>query len=81
MPTEHLTVKTLSRLDARPASAPAVKSPRQPERAAAAPPTLAEARQRLAAARGGSQPWLTPAAAEAPDDVPEVIGPETYRKV
>jgi hypothetical protein len=79
LPAEHLTVKTLSRLDARPASAPAVKSPRQPERAA--PPTLAEARKRLAAARGGSQPWLAPAAAEAPDDVPEVMGPETYRKV
>ena len=72
-------MKTLSRLDARPASAPAVKSPRQPERVA--PPTLAEARRRLAAARGGSQPWLAPAAAETPDNVPDVMGPETYRKV
>jgi len=79
LPAEPLTMKTLSRLDARPASAPAVKSPRQPERVA--PPTLAEARRRLAAARGGSQPWLAPAAAETPDDVPEVMGPETYRKV
>jgi hypothetical protein len=66
---------------ARPGSAPAVKSPRQPVRATAAPPTLAEARKRLAAARGGFQPWLTSAAAEVPDDVPEVMGSQTYRKV
>ena len=47
----------------------------------AGPPTLAKACKRLAAACGGSQPWLTPAAAEAPDDVLEVMGSETYRKV
>jgi hypothetical protein len=43
-------------------------------------PTPDEARQRLAVFRARSKPWLTPAVIESPDGVPEVMGPETYRK-
>jgi hypothetical protein len=64
-------------LDARPVSA----SGRKRTPAAEAPPTLVAARKRLAAARFRSQPWLTPTVLEARADLPEVIGPETYRKV
>jgi hypothetical protein len=48
--------------------------------AAASIPTIEEARARLKAARGRPQPWLTPEAFGAAKDVPEVIGPEKYRK-
>ncbi len=53
---------------------------RQQGNADAAIPSMEEARARLAAARGRPQPWLTQAAFGAADGVPEVIGPETYRK-
>ena len=43
-------------------------------------PTLEQAAKRLAVFRGKSLPWLTPASLEAAKDLPEVHGPETYRK-
>jgi hypothetical protein len=59
----------------------AAKSRRRRVQVAPCPPTLAQARERLEAARGGSQPWLRPEATEGAAGVPEVIGPKTYRKV
>jgi hypothetical protein len=44
------------------------------------PPTLAEAAERLAAARGRPQSWLTPEGLASARDVPEVIGPADYVK-
>ena len=44
------------------------------------PPTLGEANKRLAATRGQLLPWLSPDGLEAAQGLPEVLGPETYRK-
>jgi hypothetical protein len=43
-------------------------------------PTLDEARKRLGVFAARSKSWLAPAVIESPDDVPERIGPEIYRK-
>ncbi len=64
-------------LDARPLS-PASAGAAQGGRAADKPPTLAEARKRLASRKGRKQPWLAPEALEAARDLPEVSGPEHY---
>lgn len=71
---------TISRfLETRRRVEAAAKS-RRPNSAAASIPTIEEARARLKAARGRPLPWLTPEAFEAAEGVPEVIGPEKYRK-
>jgi len=66
--------------DARPASAPAAVNRRKRSDAADAIPTLDEARKRLTASRGRAKPWLSPGVAESPEEVPELLGPEVYRK-
>jgi hypothetical protein len=45
------------------------------------PPTLEEAKRRLAEAAGGPQPWLTPEGLAVFADAPtEDLGPATYRR-
>ncbi len=62
-------------------AAAAAESRRSPaERLVDPIPTLAEARRRLAAAKNGPQPWLTPAGRAALRDAPEILGPKTFRK-
>jgi len=75
-------MKHSPRLDARPTSAPAAVNRRKRSDAAAADaiPTLDEARKRLAASRGRAKPWLSPVVIESPEDMPELLGPEVYRK-
>lgn len=43
-------------------------------------PTLAEARRRLAAWQSKPPPYLAPEVLDAAPDVPELVGPATYRK-
>lgn len=68
------------RLDARPATRSAAAAGKGRARKAAPLPDLDEARERLAAARDRAQPWLTPAGLDAVKGMPELLGPETYRK-
>jgi len=74
-------MKHSPRLEARPASAPTAVNCRKRSDAAEAIPTLDEARKRLAASRGRAKPWLSPVVTESPEDMPELLGPEVYRKL
>jgi hypothetical protein len=67
-------------LDGSPTPEPVVPGNRQRVRAAIIPPTAALAEKRLAAGRGRAQPWLTSDGLAAARDVPEVMGPKTYRR-
>lgn len=70
------------RLDARAVSDPASAGASKHVRVSRdVPPSVAEARKRLAAAAGRPQPWLTPTGMAALHDAPEVIGPANYQGV
>jgi hypothetical protein len=77
-----MTMSNADRLDARAVSDPASAGASKHVRVSRdVPPSVAEARKRLAAAAGRPQPWLTPAGLAALSDAPEVIGPATYQGV
>jgi hypothetical protein len=71
-------MKHSPRLEAR--LAPVTVNRRKRANAAETIPTLEEARMRLAVSRGHAKPWLTPVVIESPEDVPELLGPEIYRR-
>ncbi len=73
-------MKHLSRLEGRPASPASPASGRTGAGTVEAPPTLAQARRRLAAFRAKDKPWLHPSVLESPEGLPELLGPEIYRK-
>ena len=67
------------RLDTQPASKRTAKR-RVSAHVTAQPPTLEAATKRLASFHSKSLPWLAPASLEAAKEMPEVHGPEVYRK-